>query len=290
MKILPAIIAFLFSITLWAQKDGDYHLDKEFDLNPMGSIDLSSSDAKVFITGSDRKNVHLKIDRTVVTKGFSFGSDDFAIEIDNSNGNLKIRERANSSSHGIIGYYNEDYEIRIEASEGASLLVKGDDGDYLIKNINGSISMRADDGDIELVGCKGSRFRFQLDDGNLTMDHGRGAIEINIDDGDVRINNANFSSVIADIDDGDFMIETSLSNTGEYKIRAEDGTVSMIVTNGGGQFDVHHDDARVIAEGAFEVYEQSETFTSLKLPNGTAKVDIRADDARIRLQYMASNR
>lgn len=283
MKIILTVAALLLSITLWAQKEGEYHLDKEFDLNPTGSIDLSSSDAKVTITGSSRKNVHLKIDRTVVTKGLFFGSDEFAIEIDNSNGNLKIRERSGSSSHGIVGYYNEDYEIKIEAPEGASISVKGDDGDYLIKNINGSIVMGVDDGDIDLLDCKGNKFRFRLDDGNLTMDQGRGGIEVNIDDGDVRIRNGNFTKVVADIDDGDFIIETSLSDNGEYDIRAEDGSVSMMVTKGGGQFDVRHDDARVIAEGAFDVYEKSDTFTSLKLANGTAKVSIRADDARIRL-------
>ena len=283
MKTLLTLTVFLFSITLWAQNEGDYHLDKEFDMSPTGTIELTSSDAKVTITGASRKNVHLKVDRTVVTKGLFFGSDDFAIEIDNSNGNLKIREKSGSSSHGIVGYYNEDSEIKIEAPEGASILVKGDDGDYMIKNINGSIVMGVDDGDIDLLDCKGSKFRFRLDDGNLTMDQGRGAIEIAIDDGDVRIRNGNFSHVIADIDDGDFMIETSLSNTGEYNINAEDGSVSMVVTKGGGQFDVRHDDARVIAEGAFDVYEKSETFTSLKLANGTAKVNIRADDARIRL-------
>ncbi|MFZ1809189.1 MAG: DUF4097 family beta strand repeat-containing protein [Cyclobacteriaceae bacterium] len=283
MKTILTVATFLFSITLWAQKEGDYHLDKEFDLNPTGSIDLSSSDAKVFITGSSRKNVHLKIDRTIVTKGLFFGGDEFAIEIDNSNGNLKIRERSSSSSYGIVGYYNEDYEIKIEAPEGASISIKGDDGDYLIKNINGSIVMGVDDGDIDLQGCKGNRFRFRLDDGNLNMDQGRGAIEVDIDDGDVRIMNGNFTKVVADIDDGDFNIETSLSDNGEYDIRAEDGSVSMVVTKGGGQFDVRHDDARVIAEGAFDVHEKSESFTSLKLANGTAKVNIRADDARIRL-------
>ncbi|MBX2941121.1 MAG: DUF4097 family beta strand repeat protein [Cyclobacteriaceae bacterium] len=283
MKILLTIIGFLISITLWAQKEGDYHLDKEFDLIANGTIELSSSDAKVTIVGTSRKNVHLKIDRTIVTKGFFFGSDDFAIEIDNSNGNLKIEEKANSSSHGIVGYYDEDYEIRIEAPEVASLFIKGDDGNYEIKNVNGSISMRVDDGDVALFGCKGDKFGFRLDDGNLEMDQGKGTIEINVDDGDVNIRNANFSKIVADVDDGDMIIETSLADNGEYNIRVQDGLFSMFVTKGGGQFDVHHDDARVTAEGAFDVYEQSETFTGLKLQHGTAKVDIRADDARVRL-------
>lgn len=283
MKSCIALLVFLFSIPLLAQEEGGYHLDKEFEISSSGTIELTSSDAKVTITGSDRKNVHLKVDRTVVTKGLYFGSDEFAMEIDNSNGNLRIREKSRSSSYGIVGYYNEDYEIKIEAPEGVSILVKGDDGDYWIKNINGSVAMGVDDGDIDLVGCKGTKFRFRMDDGNLTMDQGRGSIEINIDDGDVRIKNGNFSQLTADIDDGNFMIETSLIDNGEYKIDGEDGSISIVVTNGGGQFDIRHDDTRVIAEGNFDVKEKSESFTSLKLPNGTAKVNIQADDARVRV-------
>ncbi|HEY5691718.1 MAG TPA: DUF4097 family beta strand repeat-containing protein [Cyclobacteriaceae bacterium] len=283
MKSLIIAIAIFTSISLWAQKDGDYHLDKEFNLSASGTIELSSSDAKVSITGSDRKTVHLKVDRIVTTKGLFFGSDEFALEIDNSGGNLRIRERSSSSSHGIVGYYREEYEIVIEAPMGASLAIKGDDGDYTIRNINGSIAMGVDDGDIDLMECKGNNFKFRLDDGNLNMDQGRGSIEIDTDDGDVRIRNANFTSIIATIDDGDFIVETSLANSGKYDIRAQDGLVSMIITGGGGEFNVRHDDARVIAEGGFDVHEKSESFTSLNLPNGTAKVDIRADDARIRL-------
>lgn len=283
MKIITFLTAILTHAALFAQQNGDYHLDKEFNLNASGAIELSSSDAKVSVTGSDRKTVHLKVDRTVTTKGLFFGSDEFALEIDSSGGNLRIRERSSSSSHGIVGYYHEDYEITIEAPWGASLVIKGDDGDYAIRNVNGSIAMGVDDGDIDLMECKGNKFQFRLDDGNLNMDQGQGSIEIDSDDGDVRIRNAHFSSIIATIDDGDLIIETSLADNGKYNIRAQDGLVSMIISGGGGEFNVRHDDARVIAEGGFDVNEKSESFTSLRLPNGSAKIDIRADDAGVRL-------
>ncbi len=284
MKFLLAISATLLCLSLTAQKnEGDYHLDKEFNLALNGKIDLFSSDAKVFITGSTRDNVHLKVDRTIVSKGLFFGSDEFALEIDNTNGNLKIRERSKSSNYGIVGYYHEDYEIRIEAPEGASLTIKGDDGDYVIRNINGMISMTVDDGDIELFGCKGSKFGFRLDDGDLNMDQGKGSIEIDMDDGDVNIRNAHFTSIIADIDDGDFVVETSLADNGNYDIRAQDGLVSMSITNGGGFFNIQHDDARITADVKFDINEKSERYTKLALPNGKARVDIRADDGRIRL-------
>lgn len=282
MKIITFAFSLL-SLSVFAQNEGDYHLDKEFNLSPTGTIELSSSDAKVYITGSNRSTAHLKVDRSVVTKGIFIGHDEFALEIDDTNGNLRIRERSSSSNVGIVGYYHEDYTINIEAPEGASLVVRGDDGDYLIRNINGSISLSVDDADVDLFGCKGNRFQFKLDDGDLKMDQGRGVVEIDTDDGDVEIKNGQFRTIIADIDDGDLIIETSLADDGDYNIRAQDGLVAIAVSGGGGEFSIRHDDARVIADSGFEMREKSDSYTSVKLPNGGARVDIRADDARVRL-------
>ena len=57
----------------------------------------------------------------------------------------------------------------------------------------------------------------------------------------------------------------------------------MTVLGGGGKFDIRHDDARVFAEGNFDTVERSEDRTRLTLANRNAKVNIRADDGRVRL-------
>ncbi|NJN43011.1 MAG: hypothetical protein HC811_13070, partial [Flammeovirgaceae bacterium] len=75
MKALIYTCAFLLSYSVIAQNKGDFHLDKEYKINPAGTIKLKSSDAKVTIVGSDRKDVHVKIDREVTSKGMVFGSD-----------------------------------------------------------------------------------------------------------------------------------------------------------------------------------------------------------------------
>ncbi|MGE0589566.1 MAG: DUF4097 family beta strand repeat-containing protein [Cyclobacteriaceae bacterium] len=283
MKSVFTAIALFSAISLFAQKDGEYHLDQDFNLKSDGTIELSTSDAKVFITGSKRANVHLKVDRTVVTKGLYFGHEEFAMEINDAGGDLRIREKSSSYASGIVGYYKEEYEIKIEAPEGASVIIKGDDGDYVITNVNGSISMNVDDADIDLFSCSGDKFRFRLDDGDLRMDEGKGSLDIEVDDGDIEIKNGGFTSIVADIDDGDFVVETSLSDKGEYNIRAQDGLVAMSILGGGGEFNIRHDDARVFAEGGFDIREKTETYTTVSLPKGSAKVDIRADDAKVKL-------
>lgn len=284
MRIILTFLAFISVLSLSAQKnDGDFHLDKEYNLNATGTINLSCSDAKVYVTGTSRKTAHLKIDREVRTRGLFFGSEEFAIDVDNSGGDLRVRERSHSVNSGIVGYYHEEYTINIEAPEGTSLVIKGDDGDYRIQNINGSISISVDDADVELTACKGNNFRFKLDDGDLTMDGGTGSIDVDTDDGDINIRNAHFTKVIADIDDGDLEIETSLADNGEYKIDAQDGLVSLTILGGGGEFNIKHDDGRIIADDGFEIREKTESFTKALLARGSARVDIHADDARVRL-------
>lgn len=282
-NLIFTIAALLLVLGVSAQEEG-FHLDKEYKIDAKGLVDLSSSDGKVFITGSTRSTAHIKIDRNVTAKGWTSGEDNFRVEVREDNGNLKIVERNDATHIAIVGYYKEEYKIDIEVPDGVSLKVKGDDGDYYIKNINGSIILNLDDADAELAGCKGENFEFRLDDGDLRMDQGKGKLEVFGDDADIEIHKANFSSIRADIDDGDLIIETSLANGGEYFIESQDGTISLNITGGGGEFNIRHDDANVITEGGFKMIEKDKNQTRISLPDGTAKVTVRADDARIKLR------
>ncbi len=283
MKPFTILFCLVATAAFAQQDDGIFHLNKEFKINPDGIIRMNTSDAKVTITGSTRTNAHVVIDRVVTTKGFSFGHEEFAVDITENDGGLQIRERSNSVSVGIIGYHYEKYNILIEAPEGTSLIIKGDDGDYAIRNINGNVSLDLDDADVELNECSGSNFEFRLDDGDIVMDEGKGKLHIDADDADIKITNGQFTQIDADMDDGDLVIDTSLAENGDYRIYAQDGLVALTVTQGGGAFDVRHDDGRVTAGSGFSTVESSEDHTTLKLGSGSARVDIRADDARVRL-------
>jgi hypothetical protein len=270
------------AVSIALAQDGNFHLDKEYRISKNGTIDLGSSDGKVFITGSTRAGAHVKIDRKITVKGWGWGGEDFRVEVEEENGNLKIRERQ-SGGNVSVGYYREEYKIEIEAPEGTNLTIRGDDGDYYIKNINGSISMTIDDADAELSDCKGSQFVFRIDDGDIRMDKGRGSLEIDGDDADIDISNAQFASINADLDDGDLIIETSLTDTGKYVFRSQDGLISLNITGGGGEFDIRHDDGHVMTSGGFETTLTSEDHTKVSLPKGSARVSVNADDARVKL-------
>lgn len=265
---------------------GTFRLNKEYNISMDGVINLSCSDAKVFITGSNRNSAHIKVYRKVVTKGIVFDGDseEFGLDVVESQGSLKIQEKPNTGHVGIfMGSTHTEYKIEIEAPEGVSLTVKGDDGDYYIKNINGAISLELDDADAQLTDCKGDKFSFRMDDGDVTMDKGKGSLEVIGDDADVRIYNAQFTSIEANVDDGDLVIETSLDDNGKYRLESEDGLIAINITGGGGEFDIRLDDGRVVTEGNFKTLEERENKTRLLLADGSAKVNVRADDARVKL-------
>lgn len=70
MKQLLLPVA-LVAISLSARaQDGSFHLDKEYAIATNGTVDLSSSDADVIITGTKRKNA-----RKIRSKGGSQGLD-----------------------------------------------------------------------------------------------------------------------------------------------------------------------------------------------------------------------
>lgn len=280
-NVIFALVMLTFISVTFAQ-DGEFHLDKKFNIEKNGTLDISTSDAKVFITGSSRPDAHIKIDRKVSSNGWNSGKNEFEVEVEEFNGGLRIRESQTGPTVSV-GYFHEEYRIDIEAPDGISLVVRGDDGDYFIKNVNGAISMSLDDADAELTGCKGSDFRFRFDDGDLRMDQGKGNITIDADDADIEIYKASFSSVEASVDDGDLIIETSLSDNGRYNINSQDGFVSLRVSAGGGDFDILHDDANLSFQGGFKSLEQSENKTRLSLHSGNAKVIVRADDATVKL-------
>jgi len=282
-NLILTLIAVFFAANLFAS-EGNFHLDKEYNMNKTGLLELQTSDAKVFITGSTRSTAHVKIDRTITAKGWTWGTEDFHVDVKEEAGNLVVREVQKGDHVAAVGYYMEVYRIEIEVPEGVSLKVRGDDGDYYIKNVNGAIALRMDDADAELAGCKGDRFEFRLDDGDIRMDQGRGALEINGDDADIEIYKANFTSIVADVDDGDLIIETSLANNGNYNLQSQDGLISLNITGGGGKFEIRHDDGRVITEGDFKVVDKDEHETHLTLANGSATVNLRADDARVKLR------
>ncbi|MBT1704224.1 hypothetical protein [Chryseosolibacter indicus] len=95
MKNLLFAIVMLSFFSLAFGQNGEFHLDKEYSINKTGMLDLAASDAKVFITGSDRTSAHIRINRKIEAKGWTKGGENFKVEVEESEGNIKVREKNN---------------------------------------------------------------------------------------------------------------------------------------------------------------------------------------------------
>lgn len=282
MKILNTIFILFLTTTISLAQEA-YTLKKEYAINLDGTLHLTSDDAEVFISGTDRANVKVDIHREITRKGLSWGDDDFEIEVYEKDGDLYIEENSRSSNIAIVGYYKEEYTIKIAVPRGVHLNIKGDDDDYIIENMLGNITLDIDDGEAQLGNCLGHEFNFDIDDGDLLMEGGNGKLVLNLDDGDVEIRDTNFVEINAKIDDGDLLIQTVLADNGNYNFNGDDSDIEFEVLKGGGIFEIDHDDSRIYTSGIFETLEDEEDYTKLKLRNGNANVKMRLDDASIKI-------
>jgi len=279
---MRTLLFLILATTTLVAQDNEFHLDKKYDISTTGTIHLSTDDADVFIVGSNRKDIHIKIDRIIESKGIHWGDKGFDVSVELEGGNIIIRDRE-WGSHSMVGYMREEYVVRIEAPATMQLDIKGDDGDYEISYMAGNLKLVADDGDILIKNYEGTSVYFDLDDGDVVMSGGSGKLTVNMDDGDMDITNGNFSVIDMDIDDGDVTIETYLDD-GDYEFRIEDGQLNITVLGGGGEFDIRYDDGHVRYDSSFSLIREDDDFSLLRLRGGNAKVKVRGDDTSVNLR------
>lgn len=289
MKNLLFTLAIICTTTLaFAQKDNSFNLNESYSLGENGTIYLNADDAKVTITGEDRKDVAVKIDYHINSKGIEWGTREFHVDVESRGGDLHIEEYKRNKVT-TMGYVTRDYKIEIRAPFDANLNIRGDDDDYFLTAINGEISINADDADVQLKNCRGNRFFFDLDDGDIMMDQGRGQLTARMDDGDIEIRNAAFQNIDYRGDDGDVAIETSISPNSLFKFSGDDSTIDMVITQGGGTFTINHDDGNIDFDDNFRLMDKESDRTVLSLTGGRGKVIISGDDIRVNLASTQSN-
>ena len=286
LLVLPFLL--LLAVNTSAQSTDEFNLDKVYTMDKAGTISLSSDDADVTIKGSDRDDVRVVVHYQLSVKGLSIGkNEEFEMIVEERNGNLKIYEKEREFGNKVVfGSTDEDYRITIEAPRGVSLDLAGDDEDYRISSIDGSISVDADDSAIELNDCNGDEFNFKLDYGDLNMDSGKGSLRLNIDDGDVRILNGDFSNIEVDTDDSELDITTRLADDGDYIFDLDDGDLRLNIAGGGGEFEIRHDNADISASSEFEQTIDDDDRSQFSLPGGNATISISTDDGDIILRVI----
>lgn len=292
-KLMKSFISFFFLLALTLSfsfgQIKEYRLDESYPINNDGRIELHSNDADVTIKGTNRSDIRLVVHREIDQRSWPKrkNEENFFIEVELAQDEAIIREvfRDRYQSNWGINVVNEKrYTIDIEVPKGLDLVIYGDDDDYLIEDISGTIQLHANDSDAELRHCTGSSFEFRLDDGDVYLSGGRGQLDMRGEDGDFTFMDCDFEEVRARIDDGSIFLATNLYNDGRYEFTSEDGDIDLEIMEGGGQIDVYMSDGRVRFDREWEVRKESEHRTQLYKPGGTARVDIETDDGSVRIK------
>ncbi len=264
-------------------KSDVFTLDKVFQMDKNGTLDLRSNDAQVTITGSDRSDIRIKVYRHL---SYDFNKDTrgkFNINIEEKNGNIIVREDNPAVKININLNRKLVYTIDVELPNSASLKIVGDDDDYNIENVNGDIAMIVDDGDILLNNCRGKLFDLEVEDGDIELNGASGRLIAELEDGNLDARHCSFNEAEITCDDGDINLEMDLFDDGYYNFDTEDGNVSLKINKGGGNFDIRHDDGRIRATSDFHLSFDNESRHEFKLNGGNGKVSITTDDGSVSL-------
>ena len=284
VSTIMAVLLVITTLTVEAQ-DKEYNLDQDYGIAADGTVFLESDDAEVKIIGSDRFDVNVNVYHRVDVDGIEWGSEDeFKMNVKQRNGNLYIEEAERESKTFRIGSVEQEYRITVRVPKGVSVDIKGDDGNYEISDVGGAINMIADDSDVRVSNAGGEEFSFEIDDGSIRMDKGQGKLTVKLDDGEFRVDNGQFSEIDATGDDADLYVATGLSDGGTYYFGMDDGDLELSILNGGGRFDIDHDNADIETMGAFSKVSDEEEKTVYNLSGGNAVVEIESDDGDILLR------
>jgi len=318
------LVALVTPMHLQAQKTDSFSMDKRFSIQSNGTIHLSSDDAEVTITGSDRQEVRVKVDYQLKVRGIGTGiSEPFEMLVEQQGGDLYIKEKPRDLDFkGFTVSQTEDYTILIETPRSANLSVHGDDDSYRISGVDGSIAIDADDASILLSESSSESFDIEIDDGELKRDRGTGRLDLKMDDGNALIAQAMFEvmdismddgnlelerangELNLDVDDGDVTIGDGSLHT--IQLKADDSTVELsnrYTRNGsyrfdtddadlkltfldqyGAEIDISHDHADFNIGERFQVIKKDERHSIFQLFDGTASVRINTDDGDITLR------
>lgn len=288
LNIASLLLVFLFlTEATQAQQLHEFNLNETYSISDGGTVHLSSDDAEVTITGSDRNDVHVVVYRKIEVQGLQAGSiENFEVKIENRNGDLHIFEDNSGDQNMVVGSVREEYTINIDTPRNTPLDIEGDDDHYAISDLDGDISLDADDTEVELQRTSGQHFSFSIDDGLIQMDEGQGILNLNMDDGEFSARQGNFTEINADTDDGTIKITTSLAEEGSYRFDTDDGDIELNVAGGGGIFEINYDDASITTGSPYEMQRDEEGFSIYKLTGGNAQVEIKIDDGNINLRVI----
>lgn len=282
MKKTKILFALLFCTPLILQAQNRYELHETYEIAKKGALTITTEDADVSITGTDRNDVEIHVFREVTLMGIS-DEEEFEILVEKQDGNLFIRDRKESNNDFFVGYRSIQYTIGIQVPRNIKLYISEDDGDIHIRDMRSSLEVNCEDGDLIIENFDGESVNIMVEDGDIILKEVKGHLTVSTEDGDVLAKNCAFEKVDISTEDGDIVVESALVKKGQYDIKAEDGDVEFGFSGSGAILHLRSDDGSISKTGQFDTITEDEAYAELAFGDTSATISILTEDGRIKV-------
>lgn len=142
----------------------EYTMAESYPVPASHTIRLTSEDADVSISGSDRDDIRIQVHYAISAAREKMTRFNYRVSVVDAGGELVVAEERHTGSRNFV-FHEQVHSIEIEVPRNAHVTVREEDGSCSVRNIDGRVHLNLDDGSVHLENCAG--------DIAVAMDHGK---------------------------------------------------------------------------------------------------------------------
>jgi hypothetical protein len=220
--------------------------ERTFDFSPGGRIQVIGDAGFIRVESWDKNEVYLRYTRRVwesSRREAEMRMEDLQVEINDQPGQLSIRQVPEFGKRDFRFFDlfdpdrwgNSRHEARIDfelkVPRQCQLHLEADEGDIIVRQIDGEVSADCDEGNIDLENLAAGEVSARTDEGdidcrNLQLDDYR--LQLSSDEGTIKASDIAVRSVWAEADEGNIVLLRL--NAGGGKVNTDEGDVELEAT------------------------------------------------------------
>lgn len=256
------LIVLLFALTATSVLLAD-EWTKTYSLTGKPDLRISTSDASIHVTTSDRNSVQAR----VTTEGYKIGEGGLRIVEQQTGNTVNIEVKFPHETIFSFGYHHRKVEITIEMPKEGNATVRTSDGGISLSGLKGDMDLNTSDGSVEVDGVDGA-LRAHTSDGRIVASGRFDSLSLNTSDGRIEATALGGSRLNGTWDlhtsDGSVVLRVPPTLSANVELRTGDGRIDF--------------DVPITTQGAI-----GRNRISGKLNGGGNLITIRTSDGSIRL-------
>jgi DUF4097 and DUF4098 domain-containing protein YvlB len=261
--------------------------ERTFDFNSGGRIQVTGDAGFIRVESWDKNEVYLRYTKRIwesSQRDAETRMEDLQVEINDQPGQLSIRQipEFGKRDFRFFDLFDPDrwghsrHEARIDfelkVPRQCHLLLESDEGDIIVRQIDGEVKADCDEGNIDLENLAAGEVSARTDEGgidcrNLQLDDYR--LQLSSDEGAIKASDVAARSVWAEADEGDIVLLRL--NAGGGKLNTDEGDVELEAT----RFD----------EGSWNITTDEGDVELFVPANADAEISFESSNGRIRTDF-----